>query len=101
MLALPLAISTIIVSPIARPKPRATAANTPGNAAGSTTCQAAFQWRRAQCQSRLHVAARHTGQRILRDRKDHRDHGKTQRNPGAQRVQARFIAENTAARRWP
>jgi len=38
--ALPLAISTIIVSPIARPKPRTHAANTPGSAAGSTTCQA-------------------------------------------------------------
>ena len=44
MLALPLAMSTTIVSPIARPKPRATAANTPGIAAGKTTCQAAFHF---------------------------------------------------------
>ncbi len=38
--ALPLAISTIIVSPIARPNPSTQAANTPGNAAGNTTCHA-------------------------------------------------------------
>ena len=41
MLALPLAISTTIVSPMARPKPSTTAANTPGAAAGSTICHAA------------------------------------------------------------
>ena len=41
MLALPLAMSTTIVSPIARPKPSTTAAKTPGAAAGSTICQAA------------------------------------------------------------
>ena len=36
-------MSTIIVSPMARPKPSTTAANTPGNAAGSTICQAVCQ----------------------------------------------------------
>ena len=41
--ALPEAISTIIVSPIARPKPRTLAARTPGIAAGSTTRAAVCQ----------------------------------------------------------
>ena len=43
MLALPLAMSTIMVSPMARPKPSTMAAKTPGSAAGRTTCQAACQ----------------------------------------------------------
>ena len=37
MAALPDAISTIIVSPIARPKPKTTPAAIPGSAAGRTT----------------------------------------------------------------
>ena len=41
--ALPEAISTIIVSPMARPNPSTTAARTPGAAAGSTTRQAVSQ----------------------------------------------------------
>src|SRR3989442_819461 len=43
MLALPDAINTIIVSPIARPNPSTHAANTPGSAAGRTICQATCQ----------------------------------------------------------
>src|SRR6266496_571535 len=34
-------MSTIMVSPMARPKPSTVAAKTPGSAAGRTTCQAA------------------------------------------------------------
>ena len=41
MLALPLAIRTTIVSPMARPNPSTTAAKTPGMAAGRTIFQAA------------------------------------------------------------
>ena len=41
--AFPDAISTIIVSPMARPKPRTQAASTPGIAAGSTTREAVCQ----------------------------------------------------------
>ena len=40
MLAFPDAISTIIVSPMARPNPSTQAANTPGSAAGNTICHA-------------------------------------------------------------
>ena len=36
-------ISTIIVSPMARPNPSTTAAKTPGNAAGITICHAVCQ----------------------------------------------------------
>ena len=36
-------INTIIVSPIARPNPKTTAANTPGSAAGITICHAVCQ----------------------------------------------------------
>ena len=43
MAALPEAMSTIIVSPMARPKPSTTAASTPGAAAGSTTRNAVSQ----------------------------------------------------------
>ena len=40
---LPVAISTIMVSPMARPKPIITAEKTPGSAEGSTTRQAVCQ----------------------------------------------------------
>ena len=40
MAALPDAISTIMVSPIARPKPKTTPAAMPGSAAGRTTRRA-------------------------------------------------------------
>ncbi len=43
MAALPEAISTIMVSPMARPKPSTTAASTPGAAAGRTTRKAVSQ----------------------------------------------------------
>ena len=39
-LALPLAMSTTIVSPMQRPNPSTIAAKTPGAAAGNTTCHA-------------------------------------------------------------
>ncbi len=40
---LPVAINTIMVSPMARPKPIMTAEKTPGSAEGSTTLQAVCQ----------------------------------------------------------
>ena len=76
---LPVAISTIMVSPTARPKPIMTAEKMPGLAVGSTTRVAVCQ-RLAPSASEPAVRCCGTFEkRVLGDREDDRDHREAHR----------------------
>ena len=83
---LPLAISTIIVSPRQRDAPSANAATSPGRAAGSTIERQRLPARRAERERGLHVRRRHLHQRILGDREHHRHCGESERESDQHRV---------------
>ena len=75
---LPVAISTIIVSPTARPKPIITAAKIPGLAEGSTTRHKRLPAAGAQGHRGGRHAVRDVGKRVFRQREDDGNHRKTQ-----------------------
>ena len=78
---LPVAISTIMVSPTARPKPIMIAEKMPGLAVGSTTRIAVCQRRGAERQRARAQVLRHVGEGVLGDGEDDRDHGEAHREP--------------------
>ena len=83
---LPVAISTIMVSPTARPKPIMIAEKTPGLAVGSTTRTAVCQRLAPSASDAARQVRRHARERVFGDREDDRDDGEAHGQPDHQAV---------------
>ena len=95
---LPAAISTIIVSPTARPRPIMTAEKSPLMAVGITIRVAVCQRRRAAAERRRPQVVRDARERVLGDRVDDRDDREAHHEADDQRVALDVGAEQGAAR---